>query len=199
MNLSRAYVLDEDKSLKNMRRDFGKFLIRDWQEDDAASIALYASNRKIWINLRDAFPYPYSLEDAKSFLAGAMSRDPKSFFAIATETEAIGSIGLTPGQDVHRFTAELGYWLAEPFWGMGIMTEAVKAVSEYAFEELGLHRIFAEPFITNPASARVLEKAGFVIEGTLRASAFKEGHVLDQLLYAKIAPEIVRAAQKQQE
>jgi RimJ/RimL family protein N-acetyltransferase len=79
------------------------------------------------------------------------------------------------------------------------MTDAVKAVSEYAFEELGLHRIFAEPFITNPASARVLEKAGFVIEGTLRASAFKEGHVLDQLLYAKIAPEIVRAAQKQQE
>jgi RimJ/RimL family protein N-acetyltransferase len=99
-------------------------------------------------------------------------------------------IGLTHGQDVHRFTAELGYWLAEPFWGMGIATEAVKAISEYAFEQMDLYRIFAEPYATNPASARALEKAGSVLEGILRASAVNEGRVLDQLLYAKLSESI---------
>jgi len=169
-----------------MNHAFGEYWIRDWCRDDAPSIARYANNRKIWINLRDAFPHPYAPKDAEAFLKRAMQRVPRTFFAIATEAEAIGSIALMPGQDVHRFTAELGYWLGEPFWGKGIMTKAVNAISEYAFEEIGLHRIFAEPYITNPASARVLEKAGFVCEGILKANAVKDGRVLDQLLYARV-------------
>jgi len=164
----------------------GKYMIRDWCEEDAASIAKYANNKKIWINLRDAFPHPYTMVTAKAFLSNAMRMNPRLYFAIASDHEAIGSIGLMPGNDVHRFTAELGYWLAEPFWGKGIMTNAVRALSEYAFGELGLHRIFAEPYTTNAASARVLEKSGFALEGVIRASVFKDGRILDQYLYAKL-------------
>jgi RimJ/RimL family protein N-acetyltransferase len=160
-------------------------LIRDWCIDDASSIARYANNRKIWTNLRDAFPYPYSKNDALAYISRSLQTDPRVAFAIATEREAIGSIGLMPGKDVHRFSAELGYWLAEPFWRRGIMTEAVKAVSKYALETLGFSRIYAEPYATNTASARVLEKSGFVLEGIMRASVFKDGRVLDQFLYAK--------------
>ena len=94
------------------------------------------------------------------------------------------------GEDVHRYTAELGYWLAEPFWNKGIMTEVVSRFSDYAFEEFELNRIFAEPYTGNTASMRVLEKAGFVLEGTLRANVFKDGKVLDQFLYAKISDRI---------
>lgn len=139
------------------------------------------------MNLRDAFPHPYSLQDAETFLSRVIDAIPRTIFAIATETQAIGSIGLMPGKDVHRFTAEIGYWLAEPFWGNGIMTQAVKSLTAYALLELKLHRIFAEPYTTNPASARVLEKAGFIREGLLRSNVFKDGKILDQFLYSCVA------------
>jgi len=171
-----------------MRIEFlsGKYLIRDWQRDDAESVARYANNRKIWINLRDIFPHPYTIANAEAFLSIVIEDDPKTVFAIANEVEAIGSIGLMVGKDVHRFTAELGYWLAEPFWGKGIMTEAVKRITEYAFSSFGLKRVYAEPYTTNRSSARVLEKAGFKYEGLLQASAFKDGRLVDQLLYARV-------------
>jgi ribosomal-protein-alanine N-acetyltransferase len=169
-----------------MKCPLGEYLLRDWQEDDASALAKYADNPKIWCCLRDAFPHPYHLEHAREFIRRVNAAEPRGVFAIATETEAIGSIGLTLGHDVHRYTAELGYWLAEPFWGRGIMTRAVKAMAYFGFSELGLYRIRAEPYAVNPASARVLEKAGFLLEGTMRASAFKEGRIVDQLLYAKV-------------
>lgn len=169
---------------------FGDYIIRDWQESDAPSITKYANNRKIWINLRDAFPHPYHLSDAEEFLAKVMQKEPRTVFAIATEEEAIGSIGLMLETDIHRFTAELGYWLAEPFWNKGIMTDAVKKMTDYAFERFKLYRIHAEPYATNTPSIRVLEKAGFSREGLLRDSVFKDGKVLDQMLYAKILKEI---------
>ena len=153
---------------------------------DAVSIAGYANNRKIWMNLRDVFPHPYSLQDAKSFISSILESRHITVFAIATRSEAIGSIGLTPGIDVHRYTAEMGYWLAEPFWGRGIMTRAVKSLTDYAIEDLKLHRVFAEPYTCNPASARVLEKAGFTCEGVLRSSAFKDDRILDQFLYSYV-------------
>ena len=164
----------------------GKYIIRDWQREDAESVARYANNRKIWMNLRDIFPHPYTIANAEAFLSIVMEDDPKTVFAIANEVEAIGSIGLVLGKDVHRFTAELGYWLAEPFWGKGVMTEAVKRITEYAFKSFSLERVYAEPYATNGASARVLEKAGFKYEGLLRASAFKDGQLVDQLLYARV-------------
>ncbi len=180
-----------------MKKFLREYMIRDWREDDAPSITRYANNRKIWINLRDAFPYPYTLADAEAFLSKVISRVPRTYFALATEQKAIGSIGLMPGQDVHRFTAELGYCLAEPFWGKGIMTEAVKALSDYAFEEFGFHRIFAEPFITNMASVCVLERSGFVLEGVLRSNIFKDGRVLDQFLYARLNKNLTQDLQNE--
>lgn len=170
--------------------DIGTYKIRDWVEDDAPSIAKYANNRKIWRNLRDGFPHPYSLSDAENFLSLVFAQDPRMFFALATQVEAIGGIGLGLGVDVHRFTAELGFWLAEPFWNKGIMTEAVQRFTEYAFDKFPLNRIYAEPYVTNPASARVLEKAGYILEGTLRSNVYKDGKILDQLLYSKLPTEL---------
>jgi ribosomal-protein-alanine N-acetyltransferase len=169
-----------------MNQSFGEYVIRDWRRDDASAIAKYANNRKIWINMYDAFPYPYTIGDAEAFLSKAIQGGLRTFYAIASDTEAVGGIGLTLGQGVHRFTAELGYWLGEPFWSRGIMTEAARTIVDYAFGELDLHRVFAEVYSTNPASARVLEKAGFTCEGILRASVVKDGRVIDQMLYAKI-------------
>lgn len=154
--------------------------------EDAPSLAIYANNKKIWQNLRDAFPHPYTGGDAEKFISHIINTNPKTVFALAIKDEAIGSIGVIPGVDVHRFTAEMGYWLAEPFWGKGIMTEAVKFISEWAFHEFSLHRIFATPYATNAASARVLEKAGFMKEGILRSGAFKDGKVVDMFMYSRI-------------
>lgn len=169
-----------------MYQKIGKYIIRNWQIQDAPFIAKYANNRKIWINLRDAFPHPYSLGDAQAFISRVIRADPITVFAIATKAEAIGSIGLMLGKDVHRFTAEMGYWLAEPYWGKGIMTHAVQFLTAWAFQELKLHRISAEPYATNTASHRVLEKAGFTLEGVLRSSVFKDGKILDQFLFSQI-------------
>jgi [ribosomal protein S5]-alanine N-acetyltransferase len=169
-----------------MELAIGKYTIRDWRPGDAPSIVKYADNKKIWLNLRDGFPHPYRLSDANDFLSKIAQQEPRTIFAIADDKEAIGSIGLLLGEDVHRFTAEIGYWLAEPFWNKGIMSKAVQHFTEFAFEKFALKRIFAEPYVENTASVRVLEKSGFTLEGTLQASVFKDGRVLNQFLYAKI-------------
>jgi RimJ/RimL family protein N-acetyltransferase len=165
--------------------EFNDYMIRDWLTEDAVSISRYADNRKIWINMRDVFPFPYKFSDAKAFLAKVMEAGPKTLFAIATSEEIIGGIGLDIQKDVHRYTAEMGYWLAEPFWGHGIMTNAVNRFTHFAFGTFELHRIFAVPYVYNKASIRVLEKAGFINEGRLRANAFKDGKIVDQFIYAK--------------
>jgi RimJ/RimL family protein N-acetyltransferase len=168
-----------------MRIEFGDYLIRDWYDGDAPVIARYADNRKIWLNLRDVFPHPYKLSDAKTYILKVNALKPKTIFAIASQQEAIGSIGLVLGSDVHRFSAELGYWLAEPFWNKGIMTEAICKFTDFAFKQYKLYRIFAEPYIYNHASARVLEKCRFICEGIMKNYAFKDGKILDMYLYAK--------------
>src|SRR5665648_112546 len=104
-----------------MKAVMGDYVVRDARTEDASSIVVYADNPRVAANLRDIFPHPYRLEDAERFLQSATEQEPCTVFAIETESEAIGIIGLTVGQDVHRFTAELGYWLGEPFWGRGIM------------------------------------------------------------------------------
>jgi [ribosomal protein S5]-alanine N-acetyltransferase len=168
-----------------MKIKFGEYMIRDWKRGDAKSIAQYANNPNIAMRLRDRFPCPYTICDAEGFIAAVSRQDPRVAFAIATRREAIGGIGLEMGSDVYRFTAELGYWLGEPFWGRGIMTGAVREFTTWAFEHLSLYRIHANIFATNAASARVLEKAGFEREGCLRAGVFKNGQILDQLVYAR--------------
>ncbi|HEY1497304.1 MAG TPA: GNAT family protein [Candidatus Solibacter sp.] len=162
--------------------------IRPWRADDAGALVKYANNRKVWLNLRDAFPHPYTAASAQSFLDMVGCQSPTTFFAIATPDEAIGSIGISINRDVHRLTAEMGYWLAEPYWGKGIMTETVARFTEFAFDRFSLLRIYAEPYAHNASSCRVLEKAGYTLEGRLRSSVFKDGQILDQLLYAQIRP-----------
>ena len=161
-------------------------MIRDWVSEDASSITRYANNRKIAMWLRDRFPFPYTMADATRFLTAVSQQSPRTVFAIAARSEAIGGIGLEFRDDVHRFTAELGYWLGEPFWGRGVMSQAVPLFVAWAFKHLEVHRIYAAVFAGNDPSIRVLEKAGFECEGRLRASVFKNGRILDQLLYAKI-------------
>ena len=159
--------------------------IRDWRLDDAESLAKHANNRSVWLGLRDAFPHPYSIKDAKDFLRRSIADEPRKNFCIEIDGEAAGGIGLRPGEDVHRHTSQFGYWLAEEFWGRGIMSEVVPAFAKYCFENFSFHRLYAEAYANNPASARVLEKAGFVLEGRLRNNVVKDGEILDSLLYAK--------------
>ena len=144
----------------------------------------HANNRNIWINLRDRFPHPYTVRDGRAFLKHTIGQRPETAFAIAVNGEAVGGIGFQVMRDVERVSAEIGYWLGEPFWGRGISTEALIAVTRYAIETHGLTRIYAVPFAWNGASCRVLEKAGYVLEGRLRRSAIKDGQVTDQLQYA---------------
>jgi len=160
--------------------------IRPWRSHDVGALVKYANNRKVWLNLRDAFPHPYTASDAEAFLEAAGRRNPATVYAIASQDEAIGSIGISLNEDVHRLTAEMGYWLAEPYWGQGIMTETVARFTEYAFECFRLIRIYAEPYAHNFASCRVLEKAGYVLEGRLQSSVIKDGRILDQCLYARV-------------
>ncbi|HYM24322.1 MAG TPA: GNAT family protein [Vicinamibacterales bacterium] len=163
-------------------------VVRSWQASDVDSLAVYANNRNVWMNLRDAFPHPYTKNDAREFIKGLKQRAPETFFAIAVGDEAIGGIGFVLHPDVERVSAEIGYWLGEPFWSRGIASEAVAAVTKYAMGTHGLTRIYAVPFAWNAASCRVLEKAGYVLEGRLRKSAIKDGKLTDQLQYAFIAP-----------
>lgn len=160
--------------------------VRPWRQGDAESIAIHANNRKIWRNLRDAFPHPYTRDDADRYLALVGGRDPVINFAIEVDGAAAGSIGFKPGTDVERVQAELGYWLGEGYWGRGIMSEVVAMVTAWGLDRLGWLRVFAVPFAWNQASCRVLEKAGYTLEGRLRKSAIKDGVVVDQLLYAKV-------------
>ena len=159
--------------------------IRPWRLDDAESLARHANNRKVWLAVRDLFPHPYTIQDAHEFLQRAISEQPRMKFGIEIEGTAVGGIGVHPGQDVHRYTATVAYWLGEEFWGRGIMTEAVTTVTDFCFENFPLRRISAEVFANNPASARVLEKAGFTFEGCLKNDVLKDGELLDSLLYAR--------------
>jgi [ribosomal protein S5]-alanine N-acetyltransferase len=172
-----------------MRVPLSRCEVRSWSEADIPSIAFHANNRAIWRNLRDGPPEPYREDDARAYITAVLGRRPETAFAIAVGGVAVGSIGFTLGQNVERVSAELGYWLAEPYWGRGIATEAVRAVTAYAIAEHGLTRVFALPFAGNAASCRVLEKAGFTREARLRKSAKKDGRVTDQLLYAFVTPD----------
>ena len=171
-----------------MRIDLGEWCIRSFTASDAEAIVKYANNRRISINLRDRFPYPYSPADAKGFLELAWAQRPESDFAIASRHEVIGGIGFHRQSDVYRLSAELGYWLGEPFWGRGIATQAVRAMSERVFATTPLVRLYAHVFDWNPASARVLEKAGFQLEGRMRRSVVKDGTIIDQLVYGLVRP-----------
>ncbi len=171
-----------------MQLELSKCVVRSWSNDDLASLVKYADNRKIWLNLRDRFPHPYTRRDGRDFIHLARSQRPETMFAIDVAGEAVGGIGFVPHSDVERVSAEIGYWLGEPFWGRGIVTEALVAVTKHAINAHHLTRLYALPYAYNEGSRRVLEKAGYVLEARLRKSAIKDGRIIDQLQYAFIAP-----------
>lgn len=162
--------------------------VREWLKTDAEALAEHANNLNVARNLRDRFPHPYTLKDARAFLRQAVAvRDPTNL-AIEVDGIAVGAIGYVPGRDVERFSAEIGYWLGESYWGRGIVSEALQLVTQHAFEQVNVLRLFALPFADNVASIRVLEKAGYAREGLLRSSSVKFGEPRDQFMFARINP-----------
>ena len=168
-----------------------KCRIRKWKLSDAKNLADALSNPKIQDNLRDGLPYPYMEQDGIEFISEMLSADENETFAFAiiVDNIAIGSIGVFRQGNIHKRTAELGYYIAEEYWGRGIMTEAVEQICEYVFDKSDIIRIYAEPFAYNIASCRVLEKAGFQYEGTLRSNAVKNGKVIDMKMYSLLKNE----------
>ena len=169
-----------------MQLDLPGCRIRSWRPGDAPSLAKHADNRQIWLNVRDRFPHPYTLAAAEWWVANMPAADPETQFAIEVDGEAAGGIGLFLQEDVSRFTAEIGYWLGEACWNRGIMTEAVRRFTDYAFATFDLNRIYANVFAWNTSSVRVLEKAGYTFEGRQRSATVKDGQVLDNLMYAVV-------------
>ena len=177
-----------------MRIELNSCLLRPWRTGDEASLIAHANSRDVWLNLRDQFPHPYTAHDADTWVKFASSQEPPTSLAIEVHSEAVGGVSLKLNDDVERVSAEIGYWLGQGFWNRGIMTAAVRAVTEYGFEQFSLTRVYALPYVTNVASHRVLEKAGYAREGLLRRSAIKDGVVLDQVLFAITDHDLSRAS-----
>jgi RimJ/RimL family protein N-acetyltransferase len=169
-----------------MRLTTPSCVIRDWELTDKESLVRHADNRAVWRNLRDRFPHPYTVADADYWLTRCATLSPGTHWAIEVEGEAVGSVGFDIGEDVQARSAEFGYWLGERYWGRGIMSAAVSAVVPQVFAHYDIERLQSSVFEWNPASMRVLEKCGFLREGVLRKSVFKDGCLIDVVLYARI-------------
>lgn len=167
------------------------FIIRKWRFEDFETIASAADNPNIAKNLRNTFPNPYSIEDAKWYINDCISNEGKSQITRTIEIDgrAVGSIGIFIKSDVYEKSGELGYWLSEDYWHKGIMSSAVQIICKEAFAEFDIIRIFAEPFAHNMGSRRVLEKAGFTYEGTMRNGIYKNGKVHSYCIYSILREE----------
>lgn len=160
-----------------------KIEIRIWKTSDLAHLTQYANNKNISDKLADAFPFPYTKEFGMKFIERVSSENPTKIFAITVDDQAIGSIGIFPGTDIHRKNADIAYWIAEPYWGKGIAVEAINQIIKYAFTTFDISKVYAKPYSSNPNSQRVLEKAGFTLEATLKNAVYKNGAYLDELIY----------------
>lgn len=169
-----------------MKLQKDNIILRPYALSDAPALAVIANNRDISKNLRDGFPFPYGLEDAQRFIKMCLEKEIQSIFAIFYKGDLAGSIGLHPQEDIYRLTAEIGYFIAEKYWNKGIATKSVGMITEFGFESLHLTRIYAGIFETNKASMKILEKNGYVLECIKRKAIFKNQHVLDEYLYAKV-------------
>ncbi len=162
-----------------------EIVLRPWSEDDASQLAVIANNKKISDNLRDGFPFPYSLQDAINWLKIVVPANyPPLYFAVTLNEKLVGSIGLVSKTDIYRKNFEVGYYIAEDYWGRGIATKAIKAVTSYAFKDFDIIRVYAEPFSDNTGSRRALEKAGFSHEATFRRNVIKNGAIKDSSIYS---------------
>lgn len=169
-----------------MKLNCERCIVRDWRPSDRESLCRFANNRNVWRNLTHRFPNPYTDADAESWFSLLARMAEPTHWAIEVDAMTVGGIGVDLGEGVYEKSGHFGYWLGEPYWGRGIMTAAARATAEYAIRHFGLLRLEAPVFEWNPASMRVLEKCGFVREGVLRRSVFKDGRVIDQMMYARV-------------
>lgn len=162
------------------------FTLELWKKSYIDDVVKYADNKNIAKNLRDTFPFPYSYEDAVWYVNDCIEKGCKKQLtrAIVVDGRAVGSVGVFVKEDVYQKSAEIGYWLGEPFWGKGIMHQAVRQICQEAFLTFDIIRIFAEPFAHNIGSKRTLEKAGFSFEGIMKQSVYKYGEIFDSCMYA---------------
>ena len=159
--------------------------LRKWNDTDLDTLVKYANNYNVAKWLTNGFPHPYTMEDGKAYLSMIKNDNPTKVFAIEVNGEAVGSIGIFPQSDIHEKSAEMGYWLAEAYWGQGIIPKAISQIVEYGFQTFDIVRIFARPFSTNVSSQRVLEKAGFTLEASLQRALYKNGEFMDELIYVR--------------
>lgn len=160
--------------------------LREFTQDDKYRLAELANNPKIAVNLRDGFPNPYTIADAENFLEKYAGQETSLVLAIEYNGEYVGNIGLHKASDVYRKSAEIGYFLGEPYWNLGIMTKAINLICDYGFKNLDIVRIHAGIFEFNPASMRVLEKCGFMQEAVCKKAIIKQGIIYDEVRYAKL-------------
>jgi len=159
-------------------------ILRPWRLEDAESLVIHANNAKIASNLRDGFPFPYTSEHARQWLKMTTEDKNNILLAIDIEGKSVGGIGIMPKTDVYRLSAEIGYWLSERYWNKGIMTEAIKAMVKWSFENLQLIRISAGIFEKNTPSMKALKKAGFKLEAIHSKAVVKNGEIMDEYVYA---------------
>ena len=171
------------------RLDCGAALLRPWHADDLESLVANASHADVSRGLRDRFPYPYTGDDGRAWLARAVDDSDRSW-AIEVDGVAVGGVSLHPGTDVHRHSAELGYWLGRRYWGRGLMGAIIAAFAPRAMGVFRLHRLYATVYANNPASMRVLEKAGFEREGVQKSAVVKRGELLDIVVYARVCAQL---------
>lgn len=169
-----------------MRIDCGNCVVRDWSRSDKGSLLRHANNRNVWRNLTHLFPHPYTEADAENWFSLLENMAEPTHWAIEVEGQAVGGVGCTVGKGVRARSAQFGYWLGEPYWGRGIMTAAVQRIAPYVLSHFALVRLESPVFAWNPASMRVLEKSGFVREGLHGAALFKDGEIIDEVLYALV-------------
>lgn len=161
-----------------------KFALRPWKVTDLDSLIRHANNFKIAKNMTDQFPFPYTIEKGKAFINFVSSNNPPNVLAIEIDGETVGAVGVHMQSDIQKMNAEMGYWLSESYWGKGIMTEAIKQMTDYAFKTWPINRIYARPFGTNIGSQKALEKAGFKLEARFEKTFYKNDEFVDELIYA---------------
>jgi len=163
-----------------------KVILREWKRSDADALAAIANNKKIWDNVRDRLPFPYTKKDAKEWLELVKKQKGVTTFCVEVDGELAGSIGVTLRDDVYRKTAEIGYFIGEEYWGKGVATEAIKQMVNYVHKKFDIVRIFAEVFEFNKASMKALEKNGFYLESIRKKAAFKNNILLNDYVWVKL-------------
>ncbi|MEP7196546.1 MAG: GNAT family protein [Saprospiraceae bacterium] len=158
--------------------------LRPWTLADLNALCKYGNNPNVANNLMNRFPHPYTWDKGMEFISNISKQNPREVLAIEYKSQAIGAIGLHPQEDIFFKNAELGYWIAEDFWGKGIMKSTIQLMLDYAFSNFDFERIFARPFGRNLASQKVLEKCGFTLEAKLYKTIFKNNQYEDEWIYS---------------